>query len=253
MMDVANRNLLANENLRKLLLNSYPGRGIVVGMDQNGNLIQIYWIQGRSPSSRNRVFEEGEKGVVRTSAADRTVDMGDTSLIFYRAMAERGGMYVVSNGDQTDTIIEYDSDGHTFFQALRTRQYEPDAPNYTPRISAACFLRRSGPSAEISILKRSLFGEGTDRDLYRYEEFQRGYGYCVHTYMDDGDPLPSFEGRPYLIPITGGGIGDIAENLWPALHSPHMVALVVKQIDVSTGKSAIHIKNKYKVVEAAAV
>ena len=244
---------LAHDNLRFLDLNEYPGRGIVVGMDLSGlNFIQAYWIQGRSPSSRNRVFEQGDNGVVRTSAANRTIDMGDTSLIFYRAMAERHGMYVVSNGDQTDTIIEYDHDGHSFFQALRTRQYEPDGPNFTPRISAACFLRKSGPSAEISILKRSLFGEATDRDLYRYEQFESGYGYCVHTYMGDGDPLPSFEGRPYLIPLAGGGIDDIAENLWSALDSPHMVSLVVKQIDVSTGKSAIHIKNKYEVVETAA-
>ncbi|MCL5270606.1 MAG: IMP cyclohydrolase [bacterium] len=230
-------------NYEALQHNPYPGRGIVVGMDESGRLmVQVYWIMGRSANSRNRIFES-EWGELRTAAADPT-KVKDPSLIIYNAMRELKDVYIVSNGDQTDTIYQGLLAGVSFSQALNTRQYEPDAPNYTPRISAICSLREGVPVAEMSILKRSPFGEACDRQTFRYEFFAPGIGRCVTTYEGDGDPLPPFRGEPLLMPLAGEG-EDIARNYWDALDLENRVALAVKTIDIANGTSDIMIINQY--------
>lgn len=236
----------AAQNFQALQANPYPGRGIVVGLDASAAaLVQVYWIMGRSANSRNRVFE-AEAGLLRTAAAD-PAKVADPSLIIYNAMRELKGLYVVSNGDQTDTAIQGLLAGATFSQALSTRQYEPDRPNYTPRISALCSLRDGLPIAEISLLKRSAFGMGCDRQLFRYESFAPGYGFCVTTYAGDGDPLPSFQGEPRLLPLEGNA-DRIADAYWAALNAENRVSLAVKMIDIASGASTIVIRNQYQKV-----
>jgi hypothetical protein len=233
----------ATHNFESLRENSYPGRGIVVGMDETGRLlVQVYWIMGRSANSRNRILES-EWGELRTAAAD-PAKIKDPSLIIYNAMRELKDLYLVSNGDQTDTIYQGLLAGVSFSQALNTRQYEPDAPNYTPRISAISSLREGVPVAELSILKRSPFGESCDRQTFRYELFAPGYGRCITTYDGDGDPLPSFSGEPRLMPLAGEG-EEIAQMYWDALDLENRVALAVKTIDIATGTSDILIINQY--------
>lgn len=234
----------ATQNFEALQANPYPGRGIVAGLDASGAaLVQVYWIMGRSANSRNRVFE-AEGGTLRTAAAD-PAKVADPSLIIYNAMRELKGLYVVTNGDQTDTVVQGLLAGASFAQALNTRLYEPDRPNYTPRISALCSLREGAPLAEISLLKRSAFGMGCDRQLFHYEAFEAGYGFCVTTYAGDGDPLPSFQGEPLLMPLTGSA-EQIADAYWAALNAENRVALAVKTIDIASGISAITIRNQYQ-------
>lgn len=235
---------LMKKNFRRLARNPYPGRGIVIGMDESGeNMVQIYWIMGRSPNSRNRVFE-AQLGLLRTSAAD-PAKVSDPSLIIYNAMRELGAHYIVSNGDQTDTIAQELVAGSEFRQALFTRSYEPDAPNYTPRIAGIVALRYSVPVGELSIIKRSPFGEGCDRAFFRYEQFAPGAGRCITTYMGDGDPLPSFEGEPYLVPIPGGDAAAVAQTFWNALNAENRVSLAAKFIEIKSKKTRIEIINQY--------
>ena len=236
----------AHRNLETLKANPYPGRGLVVGLDESGRvLVEVYWIMGRSANSRNRVFE-AEGAVVRTAAADPS-KVQDPSLIIYNAMRELKGLYVVSNGDQTDTIVQGALAGATMSQALATRLYEPDKPNYTPRISAALSLREGPPLAELSLLKRSAFGMGCDRQSFRYEAFAPALGWCIATYEGDGDPLPSFQGEPRLMPLAGPA-QRIAETYWAALNADNRVALAVKMIDIASGASAVSIINQYQKV-----
>ncbi|MFP4379552.1 MAG: IMP cyclohydrolase [Candidatus Sumerlaeia bacterium] len=236
----------AIKNLEELGKNPYPGRGIIIGMGEKGeSLIQVYWIMGRSPNSRNRVFEK-DGALLRTAAADPS-KVQDPSLIIYNAMREMNGLYVVTNGDQTDTIIQGILTGTTFCQALNTRAYEPDAPNFTPRISGICSLKDGLPWAELSVLKKSVFGAHTDRHCFRYEEFGPGLGHCITTYMGDGDPLPSFSGEPRLMPLEGS-ISELANNIWNHLNEDNRVSLAVKFIDIETGGSNLHVINKYSKV-----
>jgi len=233
----------AEGNLRALRDNPYPGRGIIVGMDESGGaLVQVYWIMGRSANSRNRVFES-EGGHVWTAAADAS-KVKDPSLIIYNAMRELKGLYVVTNGDQTDTIVQAALAGASMSQALNTRRYEPDAPNFTPRISAVCSLRDGVPVSELSILKKSALGAGCDRQTFRIEQFAKGYGHCITTYAGDGDPLPSFRGEPYILPLTGD-IGGVARSIWAVLNPANRVSLAVKFIDLGNGASRLHIVNQY--------
>jgi len=235
---------IAARNLRtRLAANPYPGRGLVLGMDDaSRQLIQVYWIMGRSANSRNRVFEtDGRR--VWTEAAD-PAKCKDPSLIIYNAMREvHSGAFVVTNGDQTDTICDALAAGRTFEQALATRQYEPDVPNFTPRISGIFDLRGLPYAATLSLLRRSAFGDGTDRFSWRYEEFEGGYGYCITTYMGDGDPLPPFAGEPYLVPLTGD-LGCIAHSFWNALNDENKVSLCVKGIDPESFDSDVVVINK---------
>lgn len=235
---------IAEANLAALRANPYPGRGIVIGLsDDAAALYQVYWIMGRSENSRNRVFvADGAR--LSTAPAD-PAKVKDPSLIIYNAMDEFGGHHVVTNGDQTDTIVNALRYGANFIGALRTRQYEPDAPNFTPRISGVCSLSGEEWGISLSLLKRSPFGEGCDRQFYEIGQMKAGFGLCVTTYRGDGDPLPGFQGEPYLLPLNGTAEA-VAGFYWDALNKENRVSLAVKRIDADTGESKIVIKNQYK-------
>jgi hypothetical protein len=237
--DAAQRNL--DERIRR---NSYPGRGLVLGMDEAGDhLVQAYWIMGRSANSRNRVFC-ADGGSVWTEAAD-PAKMQDPALIIYNAMRELTGVYIVSNGDQTDTIFQTLAHGGTFEQALSTRNHEPDAPNYTPRISGVFDLRSGAPIAKLSVIKASPFGHAASvRCYFQVDRFAPGLGHAVTTYLGDGKPLPSFEGEPFLLPLTGDA-EKIADLLWAALNPENRVALAVKTIAPLSGNSRVVLRNRF--------
>ncbi|MEX1112153.1 MAG: IMP cyclohydrolase [Candidatus Andersenbacteria bacterium] len=229
---------LAQANLTALSRNPYPGRGIVVGLDETSDfMVQIYWIMGRSENSRNRVFKVDMMGRLYTEAADEA-KMSNPSLVIYNAMREVGLYFIVSNGDQTDTVAE--SWSLDLNQALRGRIYEPDAPNFTPRITALSSLRKH---FQLSILRKSRFGDGCDRLLYECAPYP-GFGYCITTYAGDGDPLPSFCGDPLVMPLRGGP-EDILDTYWSALNEANRVSLAVKFIERKSGRSYTHIANKY--------
>jgi len=238
----------AQVNLKVLGDNPYPGRGLIIGLSEDGKqLIQVYWIMGRSANSRNRVFISDDCRSLRTSPSDAS-KVKDSSLIIYQAMAENSDLYVVSNGDQTDSVIEGDKHCVDFQKTMLTRQYEPDAPNFTPRISAIFSKRLEKPFAEISVLKKTEFGFGCNRFLYRYDEFHPGIGYCVTTYVGDGDPLPSFCGEPYLLPLPGD-IDNVAGTIWNSLNEENRVSLAVRFISAGADdSSAMKIVNKYSIV-----
>ncbi|HWP68632.1 MAG TPA: IMP cyclohydrolase [Rectinemataceae bacterium] len=235
---------LAGNNILALAANPYPGRGIVAGLDESGRyMIQVYWIMGRSPNSRNRVFGADDNGRLFTEAADPS-KVDDPSLIIYNAMLESGLYYVVSNGDQTDTVIS--ALGPNVFSldlALRGREYEPDKPNFTPRITAISSIAKGRIALFMSVLRRSPFREGCDRSTYELSPAP-GFGYCIMTYAGDGFPLPPFLGDPVLMPLVGG-IEEIANDYWAALNEENRVSLAVKSIQISSGHSSIHIINKY--------
>ena len=236
---------LARANLEtRIAANPYPGRGLVLGLGETGErLIQAYWIMGRSPNSRNRVFAT-DGNSVWTEAADAE-QCADPSLIIYNAMLELKGVFVVTNGDQTDTIVRALVHGGNFEQALATRAYEPDAPNFTPRISGMFDLRLGRHVAKLCVLRKSRFGDETDRLLWHFEHFGPGIGHCITTYMGDGKPLPAFEGEPYLLPLTGD-VKGIAQGLWAALNEDNRISLAVKAIDPSTLDSELFVINKYQ-------
>jgi IMP cyclohydrolase len=236
-------------NLSVLARNPYPGRGLVVGLSEDRkHLIQVYWIMGRSENSRNRIFvAEGGGFDLRTALANPN-KKGDSSLTIYRAMAQIPNFYVVSNGDQTDTVISGDGKGMLFEQGMRCRSHEPDDPNFTPRITAIFSKRLSSPLAEILVLKKSEFGTGCNRFLYRYDAFAPGTGYCVTTYSGDGKPLPSFCGEPYPLPLEGD-IDNVAASIWKSLNEENRVSLAVKFINAGEGdRASIAIINKYSAV-----
>ncbi len=235
-------------NLTELSRNSYPGRGIVIGLDETGKyFVQVYWIMGRKENSRNRFFGYDSKtGRVFTEAAD-PAKMKDPSLVIYDAMLEKDGTFAVSNGDQTRSFL-----GRTFQGGLDDWAYEPDVPNFTPRISAACYLEsnRTGSKAiaEIGITRKSAWGTSSDRHIYSFEELGEGIGLCVTTYTGDGNPLPAFHGEPYPV-FLRGSIEDIANNFWiSVLDMENRVALAVKLIDRQSGRSTVQIINKYEKV-----
>jgi IMP cyclohydrolase len=231
----------AKNNLLALKQNLYPGRGIIIGMDETGlYLVQVYWIMGRSENSRNRVFVIEENGVLKTAPFD-PAKVKDPSLIIYTAMVETFTHYAVSNGHQTLDALSAKGLGFS----LEEWEYEPDKPNYTPRISALLEPKIFAPQiAELSILKKSPFSKACDRYLYKLDISKPGLGYCITTYNGDGDPLPSFTGDPYLLPLAGG-IEDIAQTLWDSLNKDNKVSLAVKFIkidkrNVSMTKRNIH-------------
>ncbi len=198
--------------------NPYPGRGIAVGR-HGGKPVIAYFIMGRSANSRNRVFDK-EEGRVFTRAFDES-KVQDPSLIIYNAVRECCGRTVVTNGDQTDTVCEYLADGGSFAEALATREYEPDCPNYTPRISA---LVEPDGSFTVSILRRAD-GE-CERTFWDYEGTE-GKGYFISTYETDGDPLPSFRGEPLEFDIEGD-IDSFGNALWNSLNCDNKVSLYVR-------------------------
>ena len=199
--------------------NPYPGRGILLGKAE-GKAIIAYFIMGRSENSRNRVFVEETDGV-RTKAFDES-KMQDPSLIIYYPYRKLGDTHIITNGDQTDTIFNYLKADASFEEALETREYEPDGPNFTPRISGMI----KGNSATLSILKKD--GEGTNRNYFSYA-LQEGVCRIIHTYQANENPLPSFFGEPRLFPISGTA-DEIADKLWESLDAENKVSLLVKAI-----------------------
>ncbi len=228
---------------RHLMQNPYPGRGLVLGRSADDTWIMIYWIMGRSANSRNRRFvAEGE--VLRTEPVDASL-VADPSLIIYEAMLELPGLYLVSNGDQTSTMREMLKAGGTFEDAMAKREREPDAPNFTPRISGMISVRGPSVATTLSILKANLLDPAqTDRYTYRPAIPLAGYGMGLTTYSGDGDPLPSFAGEPLLLPCKGTP-EKILEQYWNALNADNRVSLAVKEISPRTGQSKIYIKNRF--------
>lgn len=230
---------------KELKENSYPGRGIIVGRSEDGTkAVTAYFIMGRSSNSRNRVFVEDGEGI-RTQAYDPS-KLEDPSLIIYAPARVLGNKTIVTNGDQTDTIYELMDKQQTFEQALRTREFEPDAPNYTPRISAVMHVENGHYSYAMSILK-SNHGDPSccNRFTYAYENCPAGEGHFISTYQHDGNPLPSFEGEPKLLAIPND-MDAWADMLWNSLNEDNKVSLFVRFIDIETGKYESRIINKNK-------
>ena len=228
---------LANE----LNTNSYPGRGIVLGQSDDGKFaVAAYFIMGRSVNSRNRIFEENERGGIRTKAFDES-KMEDPSLIIYNPVLKFNGDTIVTNGDQTDTIYDSFSKGDCYHDALITREFEPDAPNYTPRISG--ILKENG-NYNLSILKSNCGEPECVRFFYEYPA-RRGLGHFIHTYKCDGNPIPSFEGEPKKVAIPND-IDEFTDGLWNSLNADNKVSLFVRFIDIATGETKTKIVNKNK-------
>ena len=228
---------------RELAGNSYPGRGIVIGTSADGKYaVTAYFIMGRSENSRNRVFVEDGTGI-RTQAFDPS-KMQDPSLIIYAPVKTLGNYTIVTNGDQTDTIYNMMDQQSTFEEALRTREFEPDAPNFTPRISGLMHIIGGRYDISMSILK-SNHGDASScqRFTYTYENPKAGEGYFIHTYMGDGNPLPSYEGEPTLVNITGD-IDTFTKTVWDALNADNKVSLFTRFIEIETGKYESRIVNK---------
>lgn len=232
---------LANE----LSSNDYPGRGIVIGKSPDGKqAVTAYFIMGRSVNSRNRVFVTDGDGI-RTQAHDPS-KLTDPSLIIYAPVRVLGNKTIVTNGDQTDTIYEGMDKQLTFEQSLRSREFEPDGPNYTPRISGIMHIENGTYNYAMSILKSNNGNpDACNRYTFAYENPVAGEGHFIHTYKCDGNPLPSFEGEPKLVGIEGD-IDTFTENVWNSLNEDNKVSLFVRYIDIATGKFETRIVNKNK-------
>ena len=233
-----------NLNLNELLSsNSYPGRGILLGRSaDNKKAVIAYFIMGRSVNSRNRIFAETED-VIRTKAFDES-KMTDPSLIIYHPVRTVGDTTIVANGDQSDTIRDGLLTGEVFAQSLRKRTFEPDAPNYTPRISG--ILHGDGSYA-LSILK-SADGDPAScrRQFFGYETPLAGQAHFIHTYQCDGDPLPAFEGEPRQVGISAPGAEILAQEMWKNLNEDNKVSLFVRYIDLQTRETETVIINKHQ-------
>ena len=228
---------------QELSRNPYPGRGIVLGRTaDNKHAVIAYFIMGRSENSRNRIFEETEDGI-RTRAFDES-KMTDPSLIIYHPVRQVGEDTIVTNGDQTDTIQQGLLSGKTFAESLRSRCFEPDPPNYTPRISGIVHPENGGCNYALSILKSADGNpDSVHRFTFSYTKPLCGEGHFLHTYMGDGDPLPSFEGEPEKI-ATMDDIDAFTNLMWDALNDDNKVSLFVRYIDLATGKATDRIVNK---------
>ena len=230
---------------QELKNNPYPGRGIVIGRSSDGTkAVTAYFIMGRSVNSRNRVFTATSDGI-KTEAADPS-KLSDPHLIIYSPVRKLGNITIVTNGDQTDTIYDNMAKGQTFEQSLRTREYEDDAPNYTPRISGIMEIENGSYSYSMSILKSADGNpDCVERFTYNYSAPLAGTGHFIHTYMGDGNPLPSFEGEPEKISVPDD-INEFTENLWASLNPDNKVSLFVRYIDNETGAEETKIVNKFE-------
>lgn len=229
----------------ELKSNAYPGRGIVIGKSKDGKYaVTAYFIMGRSENSRNRVFVE-DGGGIRTQAFDPS-KLTDPHLIIYAPVRVLGNKTIVTNGDQTDTIYEMMNQQMTFEQSLRTREFEDDAPNYTPRISGIIKTGDGGFNYALSILKSANGNpDSCQRFTFSYKNPLAGEGHFIHTYMGDGNPLPSFEGEPKLVEIDGG-VDEFTDMLWSALNEDNKVSLFVRYINLENGETQTRIVNKNK-------
>jgi len=224
-----------------LAAKEYPGRGIILGKSEDNRAVFAYFIMGRSTNSRNRVFEISDDDI-RTKAFDESL-LSDPSLIIYSPVRVLGKKIIVTNGDQTDTIYEYLKDKKTFEDALYTRTFEPDAPNFTPRISGLIDIE-SGLKLKLSILKSDEGDESQSlRFFYNYDNPKPGEGFLIHTYKENSDPLKSFEGEPIKVSLKGS-IDEFSDSLWNSLNTDNKISLAVRYIDMATGKYEQIIKNK---------
>ncbi len=235
---------MALQNEKQIQHNKYPGRGIIIGLTPDErNYIQIYWIMGRSQNSQNRIFQV-EGNSVKTEAFDVS-KMEDPSLIIYYPIRTLENYHIVSNGDQTDTIYNYIKSGQTFEKALNTREFEPDKPNYTPRISGFIDYSTDKASYGMSILK-SIHNNSDfcQRNYYYYNNFIKGFGHCIHTYQEDGNIVPSFEGEPFIVRLYNK-IEDNLEHYWNLLDKENRISLLVKYIDKDKKTTEIKLINKH--------
>lgn len=225
--------------------NTYPGRGIVIGKSKSGkHAVFAYFIMGRSENSRNRVFVEDGMGI-RTEAFDAS-KLSDPSLIIYSPVRVLGNKTIVTNGDQTDTIYEQMDKQQTFEQALRTREFEPDAPNYTPRISGILHIENNSFHYAMSILKANHGNpESCQRNMFAYHNPINGEGHFIHTYRCDGNPLPSFEGEPKLVHIPDE-LDAFTDLIWNHLNEENKISLFVRYINIEDGTYESQIRNKNK-------
>ncbi len=230
---------------KELSSSSYPGRGIVIGRTPDGKKAVIaYFIMGRSENSRNRIFVEDGEGI-RTQAFDPS-KLEDPSLIIYAPVRVMGNKTIVTNGDQTDTIYDLMDKQYTFEQALRTREFEPDAPNYTPRISGILHLDNGNYNYAMSILKSSNGNpDSCNRYTFAYSNPVAGEAHFIHTYMGDGNPLPSFEGEPALVDVPND-MNEFADLVWNNLDEDNKVSLFVRYINIADGTYESKIINKNK-------
>ena len=231
-------------NLEKeLQSNSYPGLGIIIGRSADGTkAVTAYFIMGRSENSRNRVFVEDGEGI-RTQAFDPS-KLTDPSLIIYAPVRVLGNKTIVTNGDQTDTVYEGMDKQLTFEQSLRSRTFEPDGPNYTPRISGIMHIENGTYNYAMSILKSNNGNpESSHRYTFAYENPAAGEGRFIHTYKCDGNPLPSFEGEPKLVSIPDD-MEAFTDLVWNSLNADNKVSLFVRYIDIATGTYETKIINK---------
>lgn len=228
---------------KELSGNDYPGRGIILGKSADGTkAVAAYFIMGRSENSRNRVFVEDGDGI-RTQAYDES-KLTDPSLIIYAPVRVLGNKTIVTNGDQTDTIYEGMDRQLTFEQSLRTREFEPDAPNYTPRISGIMHIENGKYSYAMSILKSDNGNpDSCNRYTFAYENSTAGEGHFIHTYKCDGNPLKSFEGEPKLVSIPND-MEIFANTLWSNLNEENKVSLFVRYTDIATGTYESKLINK---------
>lgn len=232
--------------------NPYPGRGVAIGKTADGkHAVILYFIMGRSVNSRNRIFvplEEPLGDGIRTEAFDPS-KLSDPSLIIYapvrmaKPCCADCSRTVVTNGDQTDTIVDTIAAGGSFEDALRTRVFEPDAPNFTPRISGILDICGGKPSYTLSILKKSPYGDGCDRQFFEYAEPVNGIGHIIHTYAGDGDPIPSFRGEPVAFGV-GSDLQAIGEGVWNALHPENKVSLFARFVSLEDGRTVTALYNK---------
>ena len=229
--------------MQELKENAYPGRGIVIGRSADGKkAVTAYFIMGRSVNSRNRIFVTEGEGI-RTQAFDPS-KLEDPSLIIYAPVQVLDQNTIVTNGDQTDTVYDGLKKGLTFEQSLRSREFEPDGPNYTPRISGVMHVENGQYDYSMSILKSNNGNpDGCNRYTYSYENPAAGEGRFIHTYMHDGNPLPSFEGEPKMVEIKGD-IEEFTQQVWNSLNEDNKVSLFVRFIDIETGNYETRIVNK---------
>ena len=238
-----NMNIYGQRTPEELLRdNTYPGRGIVIGKTPDGTrAMTAYFIMGRSENSRNRIFTEKD-GEVFTEPFDES-KVQDPSLIIYAAVRSYQNHLVVTNGNQTDTVIEGLQKGETFTKALESRCFEPDAPNFTPRISGMLSFENGDFSYQMSILKSAdAAGTACNRYTYHYAPLN-GLGHFLHTYVCDGNPIPTFQGEPERMTVCDS-IDEMTERLWNALNENNKISLYVRYVDLATGRAESRLVNK---------
>lgn len=236
--------LAENNVLTRLRQNDYPGRGMIIGLNKSGTAyFQIYWIMGRSETSRHRFFEiEGE--ILRTAPLGPKPVTG-SELIIYNALRHFESQHVVTNGDQTDTLIQAFQAQLSFETALQKRTYEPDAPNFTPRIAGVLNLTAQLYLCQFALIKKSPFDNSPMHQFFNYSNLPAGFGLCLHTYQQNGNPLPAFIGEPYWVPMGESGELTAAEY-WQALNCENRVALALKSISKTSGAIQFYLINRYR-------